>query len=334
MCKIQIATAILAWGLGYCGMVLAADFFTDAKEAGDDYAYQGEYTGKVAQNGKTVELGLQVIAGGNGKFTAVLYTGGLPGAGWTRESEPGEKLSGTVEKGALQLTGKLSRVEVAPGGTAAKLTIPDQPQPISLAKVDRASPTLGAKPPEGAIVLYGGKDDKKHWQGGSVTEDGLLASHPGGNLVCDQELGDFTLHLEFRTPFMPTASGQGRGNSGVYLQNRYELQVLDSFGLSGENNECGGFYQVAQPLVNMCLPPLVWQTYDIDFTGAKFDAAGKKTANAKVTVKHNGVVIHDNVEFKNVTPGGVGQEAPGRGPLMMQDHGNPVAYRNIWVIKK
>ena len=145
---------------------------------------------------------------------------------------------------------------------------------------------------------------------------------------------DFTMHIEFLLPFKPLARGQERGNSGVYLLDRYECQVLDSFGLKGENNECGGFYQQAKPLVNMCYPPLTWQTYDFDVTAAKFDETGKKTKNTVVTVKHNGVVIHDKLELKKETPGGGMKEVPQGGGIQLQWHDNPVFYRNIWVMPK
>jgi hypothetical protein len=110
------------------------------------------------------------------------------------------------------------------------------------------------------------------------------------------------------------------------------VQVLDSFGLSGENNECGGIYQIARPAVNACFPPLTWQTYDIDFTAAKYEA-GEKVSNARVTIRHNGIVIHDRLELPHGTPGKY-KEQEGPGVLYLQGHGNPVVYRNIWVVEK
>jgi hypothetical protein len=128
-----------------------------------------------------------------------------------------------------------------------------------------------------------------------------------------------------------SSTGQGRSNSGVYLQDRYEVQVLDSFGLSGENNECGGIYTQHKPLVNMCYPPMEWQTYDIEFTPAEFGPDGKKTKNARTTIYHNGVKIHDNVEFPKECPGGQ-KETAEAGPFQFQNHGDPVVYRNVWVV--
>ena len=182
-------------------------------------------------------------------------------------------------------------------------------------------------------MLFDGATADNFKNGKIVEVDGekvLAASNPESNKL----LGDHTMHIEFRTPFMPKARGQGRGNSGVYLQGRYECQVLDSFGLEGENNECGGIYTVAKPIVNMCFPPLSWQTYDIDFTAAKFDAEGKKSADARMTVKHNGVVIHKDVAVPRSTRASPLQEGPEPGPLYLQDHGNPIRFRNIWVVTK
>jgi len=138
----------------------------------------------------------------------------------------------------------------------------------------------------------------------------------------------YKMHVEFMLSYMPQARGQARSNSGVYVDERYECQVLDSFGLEGENNECGGFYTVAKPLVNMCYPPLTWQTYDFEFYPAKWDG-NTKTANARVTVLHNGVKIHDNIELKG-TPGRR-DEGPAPLGVYFQGHGNKVQFRNIWI---
>ena len=131
---------------------------------------------------------------------------------------------------------------------------------------------------------------------------------------------------------MPLARGQARGNSGLYVNGCYEVQMLDSFGLEGKDNECGGIYKVGAPAVNMCFPPLAWQTFDVDFTAAKYQD-GKKVKNARITVRHNGVVIHDDRELPAATPGGCGKESE-PGPIFLQNHGNPVRYRNIWAVKK
>ena len=114
----------------------------------------------------------------------------------------------------------------------------------------------------------------------------------------------------------------------------YEIQVLDSFGLDGKNNECGGIYSIRDPDQNMCFPPLAWQTYDIDYTAATYDDSGKKTKNGRMTVRHNGVVIHDNVELPKDTTGAPVKEGPEPGPIFLQDHGNPVRFRNIWLVEQ
>lgn len=211
---------------------------------------------------------------------------------------------------------------------------------FALRQTERVSPTLGQEPPAGAIVLFDGRsleawkkvgDDnaRPEWK---LLEDGSMEVR-GGDIVTRRTFGDQQLHLEFKLPYMPYARGQGRANSGVYLQGRYEVQVLDSYGLEGEDNECGGVYQIAKPLVNMCAPPLQWQTYDITFRAARFED-GRKVANARLTVIHNGVVIQDDIELPKATGGAIDPNEAVPGGLKLQDHGNPVQFRNIWVLER
>ena len=211
---------------------------------------------------------------------------------------------------------------------------------FAMEKVVRLSPTLGAKPPAKAVVLFDGKNfdgwkrtgkkagaDSVQWK----LTGGAMEVKPGsGSIITRKEFADVKLHLEFRTPFMPKARGQKRGNSGVYLQERYEVQVLDSYGLEGRDNECGGIYKVAPPLVNMCAPPTQWQTYDITYRVPRFDNTGKKKQDAYMTVIHNGVKIHNNVKVSKATTAAPGGDVGG---IYLQDHGNRVQYRNIWLVE-
>lgn len=305
--------------------------FTDPKEAGVDFKLQGEYLGEHGTGGEKTKLGVQVIALGNGKFRAVAYVGGLPGDGWSRW---GEKYSGEGELKDGQVQFAPDEPGAADGAIAVlkdgRIHIVQNGKAVAeLEKVKRKSPTLGARPPEGAVVLFDG-DDTDAWDNGKLVQKKLLGATGASS---KQKFGDHSMHVEFRTPFMPSASGQARGNSGVYIQGRYECQVLDSFGLEGEENECGGIYSIAKPDLNMCYPPLAWQTYDIDFTGARYDDEGNKTKNAVVTIKQNGVVIHKDLELTHGTPGRH-PEGPGPESLFLQDHGNPVVFRNIWVVEK
>jgi hypothetical protein len=205
---------------------------------------------------------------------------------------------------------------------------------FALERVMLKSPTLGATPPEGAVVLYGeGVDPATVWK---RTPEIWCTQEDGSMQVCSsslmtrEEYGSGLYHVEFMTPYMPDERYQGRGNSGVYILGRYEVQVVDSFGTPPAWDLCGGIYKVAVPIAEPVLPPLQWQTYDITYTAPEFDAAGAKTKNARITVVHNGVTVHDDLELPNVTPGGVSGEEAAKGVLMLQDHSNPVSYRNIW----
>jgi len=294
-----------------------------ARRENPDFSIQGEY----GSPDPGAPAGVQVVALGDGKFDAFLLKGGLPGLGWTRDL-PRTPLSGSRDGDHVTLTSPDRTVSATIRDARITITRTDA-DPLTLPRIERTSPTLGANPPPGAVVLFDGSSTD-HWNKGRI-QDGLLAP---SNSLSKQTFTDYTLHLEFRTPYQPWARGQGRGNSGVYFAGRWETQILDSFGLEGKQNECGGLYSVADPLLNMCLPPLAWQTYDVDFTAPRFDARGNRTAWPTITVKLNGVTIHQNREI----PTDFTRAAPIRGPvkqpdgpIFLQHHGNPVLFRNIWV---
>src|SRR3954452_9380990 len=198
------------------------------------------------------------------------------------------------------------------------------------AKVQTSDATLGKKPPEGAVVLFGGENlDGWVKAGGSKSpaewkvEDGILAIAPGkGSIQTEKAFGDFQLHVEFNVPYMPEARGQGRGNSGVYLGGIYELQVLDSYGLKLQDNDCGAIYKQIVPKVNACKPPLQWQTYDVTLHKAKYDG-DKVVKKTRVTIVQNGITIIDDAEIVPCPANWGGKESE-PGPLLLQDHGNDV----------
>jgi len=292
----------------------------DAAQADADFALQGEYTGPATASSNQ---GLQLVALGEGKFQGILYAKGLPGESWdgkTRLAITGETIGGKV-----QLSGTNFQAVVEAGQVQADL----DGVKFTLKKVDRQSPTLGAKPPQGAVVLFDGTNVDA-WDNGKLVAGNLLAVGTRSK----QKFKDYTLHLEFRTPYMPHARGQGRGNSGLYLNDQYEFQILDSFGLSGENNECGGYYSFAKPKLNMCLPPLTWQTYDVDFTMARYDANKNKLKPATATIRLNGVIVHDKYEIPKFNGGGGQADESLPGAIYVQDHGNPVHFRNIWIVER
>ncbi|GBD36330.1 hypothetical protein HRbin36_01451 [bacterium HR36] len=322
-----IAAVCLCGWLGLCAQEKASPVkvATDPAHAGPDFPIQGEYLGDTADKER---LGAEVVALGDGKFQVNFLPGGLRGeggdyakrieangqrdtAGVTNITTKDGKWSATIETGRMR------------GRTAEGVA-------FELKRIVRESKTLGQKPPANAVVLFDGSQ-ADNWEPKTRVQiaDGALV---GNDIASKQRFRDHKLHLEFRLTYMPYARGQGRSNSGVYIQHRYEIQVLDSFGLRGANNECGGIYGQFAPIVNMCYPPLQWQTYDVEFRAARFDSSGKKIANAVMSVWHNGVLIHDKISLKGPTGGGQ-PESETPGPLFLQGHGGQVRYRNIWVVE-
>ena len=328
--------AVLALGLAACATThdMSTTGASAPAMAGDPI--MGDWQGyRVTTSGTVLPLAVQIVSYGENSYEAAVSENfeyrdpdrfvvplQRKGDAFTTPDDPGFRA--TIKDGVLNGS--------SPRGNIASFT---------LRKVQRTSPTMGALPPAGALVLFDGKD-LSQWKVAAKDErpagwklvDGAMEVAPGsGSIVTKKTFKDCDLHLEFRTPYMPTKRGQERGNSGVYMQGRYEIQVLDSYGLPGEDNECGGIYKVAAPRVNMCAPPGQWQTYDINFRAPRVDADGKVTSPALVTVRHNGVIIHKNLPIPGPTGGALDEHMQDPGGLCLQDHGNPVQYRNIWLVE-
>lgn len=289
-----------------------------------DFMVQGEY----AKDG--AKYGVQVVALGMGTFDAYILEGGLPGAGW----QPGMariRISGARSNDTITFNSAETSIKAEIKDSTLILHAGEN-EPITLPRIQRLSPTLGINPPADAVVLFDGSSADT-WERG-IMENGLLKAN---HSTSKSRFKSYTAHIEFRTPFKPKARSQKRGNSGIYHAGRWETQILDSFGLDGKDNECGGIYSISKPRLNMCLPPLTWQTYDVDFTAASFDETGKRTAWPRITVKLNGVLIHDNLELSKDYTTAAPTNTPlsdEPAPMFLQDHKNPVYFRNIWMLPR
>ncbi len=221
--------------------------------------------------------------------------------------------------------------------TAAKPCCSTKPCSVS-AMATAAKPCCSAKPcsvcTKGAIVLFDGSD-LSQWTGdeGQPAEwevaGGVVKITPNSrSIITKRQFEDFRMHIEFNVPG-PDAKGRGTGNSGVYIQRRYEVQILNSYGKPPTFNGCGSLYRTKAPIKNACKEPGQWQCYDIIFTAAKW-SGNDKVKNARITVWQNGVLTHDDFEIPNKTGAGQ-QEAPSAGPILLQNHGSAVRFRNIWI---
>jgi hypothetical protein len=291
--------------------------------------WEGKWYGESANEGKAFA---QIIAEGHGNYRAVI-SADIGEAELIRGEMRGKRddgkvmFQGEIDAGPDNGVHKITAA-IADGKLTGHYSGPADQGQLQMTRVRKTSPTLGLKPPQAAIVLFDGKDRSK-WQGKNQSPnpwrlvDGAMEVR-GGSIETGQQFRDFKLHIEFSTPFEPEARGQARGNSGVYLPGNNEIQVLDSFALDPSSRDCGSFYGQAAPSVNACLPPGEWQTYDVTFIAPRFNDRDEPVKNASITVLHNGIKIHDNFHPKR----------PGvkEGPILLQDHGDKVLYRNIWLI--
>jgi hypothetical protein len=223
------------------------------------------------------------------------------------------------------------------GGAGLELTVAGPAR----AQDDADAPKV--PPPPGAVVLFDGTDlsqwvNRKDGQPAAwKVAGGYFEVVPGtGDIISRQTFADYQLHVEFWLPLMPELKGQARSNSGVYNQGRIEIQVLDSYGEPARDNEAGGIYKVAVPLRNASKKPERWQSYDIAYRAPQIGADGKQAEKGSITVFYNGILIHNNVRFDaQTTTSGLppeGDDYSKPGPVLIQDHGNPIRFRNVWIL--
>ena len=302
--------------------------------------FMGDWEGQWSpEEDKDPFLGAQII--GRGGDTYEIHLVPAP----YHRCEPYAVVTTKVQDGKLTFKSGRYSGTVTPESFTGSRTVDGKSKAatFTLKKVVHQSPTMGLAPPEGAVVLFDGTnldafniDPAGPW---GIRDGNLLSiAEKGKQLVSKQTFTDVSAHVEFCLPYLPTKTGQERGNGGVFFQGEFEVQVLDSYGLPGHFRECGALYKVSAPKVNMCYPPNVWQTYDIDYTAPRFDESGNQTALARITVRHNGKLIHTDEEIPflptNSYKDRIKPHPKGPGHFEIQAHGNHVKYRNIWILEK
>ncbi len=287
--------------------------------------WQGEYVGSIeAGNGKTA-VATQVVARRNDNYELILYRGGLPGHGWDPDSGT-ERMAASLKEGRLAFKGDNGYVYTVENGTIA-VSHEEHGQIGALERTFRTSPTLGLGAPEGATVLFDGTNVDKWRDGATITDDGLLDQ--GARSA--EKYADMFLHVEYMLPFW---DDRGRANSGIYIQDRYEVQILDSFGHPPGTGEDAALYRERAPDVNVTLPPYHWQTFDILFRAPRFNSDGEKTKNVRISVIHNGILVHDDVELEGGTGWGGRKEEVPREHFYLQRHRGPAFFRNVWLMEE
>ncbi len=298
--------------------------------------FMGDWVGKwTAGEERQPDIAAQVIAMGNNEYQAVIVRQIYA------RTRPFVAITGHVAGDVLRFDDGFFYGQIA-GDRFTGGRRDDKNSAFEMERFVLTPPALGAAPPAGAIVLFDGSgfDEWGRFPRGAswdIIDDSILQANPDvGYIVTERSFRDCKLHLEFRTPFLPEARGQSRGNSGVFLQHYHEVQILDSYGSSGYWDDCGAIYQISAPYVNMCLPPLQWQTFEIEFRAARFDESGDVRENARMTVVHNGVIVQKDHEIPHGTSFSArsAPQPPVKEPLpiRLQAHRNRVQFRNIWIV--
>jgi len=305
-------------------------------------AFMGEYEGTYhADQSQTTKATAKVIAEGPNYYRVVVMAEPLVPGQPTAQFE----IYGVRQGTQVNLFGR-ANAEMWHGTIAGDRLVADPGYyglSLELKKITRTSPTEGAPPPADAVVLLpfapGKAPDVSAWNENQwkPLDDGSLQCNPGkGSITTKQSFGDIKLHVEFWLPLMAENFGQERANSGVFLNNLYEIQVLDSFGLVPAMGDCAAIYNQTRPLVNANLPPEHWQTYDITFRAPRMNPDGSVMEKARVTVEFNGIKVQDSTIIEGCTLGHEPGKPPANaatGPLQLQDHGNRVRYRNAWLVE-
>jgi hypothetical protein len=344
----------------------AAKRLFDPGTIGIELRLQGEYVGGEG----AAKVGVQVVARGDRMFHALVLQGGLPGEGWDGGRyallESGVLEGERVEFRSVGDDGPTATLDLK------GLTLKRSGGDLLLRRVERKSATLGMEPPKGAVVLFGGGrngteafEARKDIEG--MTAPTMYGEHMMAGAVTKQRFKDLTLHVEFLTGWEPENIPWRRADAGIYLMSRYEVAIGDSFGfdfdltgsagpvspklfceklkasrfpvltgarLQGAPRVCGSVFTYPSMVPNACLPPLVWQTFDIDFTAPRFGADGKKQSDAVISVRLNG---HQTVEKQSVarpTPHGFKGPEEADGPIWFEAFGRRVLYRNIWALER
>ena len=336
----------------------------DPKVIGAEATLQGEYRGKAG----TKTFAAQVVARGDRRFHALVFPGGLPGDGWDGSTYAFLESAALADGVASFRSLGKDDLSASLGDSGFALTTKDDGK-VTLAKVSRKSPTLGQAAPEGAVVLFDGKN-LSAFQEKSTMEPGAAPTLFDGSLLAGaetkQSFKDYRLHLDFMHGFEPENIPWRRADSGVYLHQRYEVAIGDSFGfdfdltgtagpiaptffaerlLKGEKFAvfkgarsttppvmCGSIFRSSPKVPNYCVPPLAWQTLDIEFRAPRFDPSGKKTDPAVVSVKLNGLVVVDKQKVNGPTAHGAKGDVA-EAPIWLQGYQRTVLFRNVWLVE-